>query len=639
MIKISTYLQNPILYPDPKVAWEAKAVFNPSLIFEDGKYSMVFRAMSNSTNYEGKDLELSTIAITESDSKVEFKNERRQLIIPEYPWEKFGCEDPRITKIDDEFFIFYTAISSFPPDKNSIKIAVALSDNLIHVKEKHLVTPFNAKAMALFPKKINGKFVAILTPNTDNPPSKIAIAQFDKKEDLWSENFWNNWYKDLDKHSLPLQRLTSDQIEVGAVPVETEDGWILLYAHIQNYYSSINRIFGIEAVLLSHNDPTKIIGRTTEPLLIPQEEYELGGVVPNVIFPSGALIEDDKLYIYYGAADTTTALATCNLPELLTLLKSTPIQKVEKLTKFSGNPILEPTARHSWETQCVFNPAAIYEDGKFYIVYRAMSQDNTSVLGLAISSDGFKIDDRLDKPIYIPRIDMEIKNQENGFSGCEDPRITKIGDRFYMCYTAYNGIISPKVALTSIAVKDFLDQNWNWEIPKIISSGEIDDKNACIFPEKIKGKYVFLHREGGRNMAFDYQEDLEFADNKVLQKIAIIEPREDSWDSQKIGISSPPIKTDKGWLLLYHGVSKYDSQYRVGAMLLELEKPENVLSRTKFPILEPETDFERIGVVNNVVFPCGAVLKDEILYIYYGGADKVVCVATANINDLLKNLL
>ena len=106
----------------------------------------------------------------------------------------------------------------------------------------------------------------------------------------------------------------------------------------------------------------------------------------------------------------------------------------------------------------------------------------------------------------------------------------------------------------------------------------------------------------------------------------------------KVGISAPPIKTKHGWLLLYHGISKSHHTYRVGAVLLDLKDPAIVLSRMADPIFEPEEQYEKVGVVNNVVFPCGMVEKAGLLYIYYGGADKVVGVATIELDIILRAL-
>jgi len=112
-----------------------------------------------------------------------------------------------------------------------------------------------------------------------------------------------------------------------------------------------------------------------------------------------------------------------------------------------------------------------------------------------------------------------------------------------------------------------------------------------------------------------------------------------SWDGVKVGISAPPIKTKYGWLLLYHGVSKNHNTYRVGVLLLDLKDPAIILARSSDSIFEPEEDYEKVGVVDNVVFPCGMILKGDLLYIYYGGADKVVGVATMKLSVVLSALV
>lgn len=629
MIKANSYLANPILVPNPKNSWEAAAVFNGSVIKEKNKYWMLYRALP-------KDSSISTIGIAESNDKFNF-TKRKQLIKPEETWEKYGCEDPRITKIDGRYYIFYTAVSAHPADANSIKVAVAISDDLKTIKEKHLVTPFNAKAMALFPEKINGKYVAVLTVNTDRPPAKIAIAAFDKIEDIWSQDYWREWYKNLDENSLLISRITSDHVEVGAVPIKTKNGWLLVYAHIENYASVRDRRFGIEAILLDQNDPRKLLGRTLEPLLIPQEEYELEGMVPNVIFPSGALIDDKNLYIYYGAADTRCAMSTCNLEELLSEMIKL-IHNVVKLKKYKNNPIIKPIKEHGWESKATFNPAVFNHDGKICIIYRAMSSDNTSSFGCAMSNDGFTITKRLEKPIYCPTYEFESKKKADANSGCEDPRITRLGNRLFMFYTAFDGISQPKIAMTSILVNDFINQRFNWQPPRIISNLYIENKDGCLLPEKINDKFVFFHRSGGKGIVLDFLDDLEFTGSNQLSGDVCIMARQSEWDSQKLGICTPPIKTDQGWLMFYHGVSRFDSHYRLGAMLLDLKNPAKVIGRSHFPLLEPEEDYEKFGVVNNVVFPCGAITKDDQVFVYYGAADTFVGVATGSIKEILGSL-
>mgnify|MGYP001578780920 FL=1 len=263
-----------------------------------------------------------------------------------------------------------------------------------------------------------------------------------------------------------------------------------------------------------------------------------------------------------------------------------------------------------------------------------MSFDNTSVLGHADSLDGLTISVRDPEPIYLPRSEAEQKKKPFANSGVEDPRITKIGDVIYMCYTAYDGVDPPRVAFTSIKADDFLNHRWNWKEPVLISKPGIDDKDACILPEKLDGRYVIFHRIG-RNIVFDYSDSLNLDGQTFFEGTHQILVREKLWDGERIGICAPPIKTEDGWLLFYHGVSSADHEYRVGAMLLDPKHPSIVIARTPYPLLEPEMMSERFGQVNNVVFPCGVVLRDDTLFVYYGGADQVCAVATIALSRLL----
>ncbi|MFC1655388.1 hypothetical protein ACFL3C_00800 [Patescibacteria group bacterium] len=625
---------NPILKPDITHSWEAEAVFNGCPIKKDGKTYFVYRATSlpHFHKLANSLLKVSNIGIAESDDGVNFEN-RKCFISPEHSWEKFGCEDPRITKLGAKYFIFYTALSTYPFNAEGIKVGVAISKDLKTIEKKHLVTPFNAKGMALFPEKINGKIWSILTVNTDSPPSKICLASFNNEEEIWSKSYWDEWYENFENHSLPFVRSPQDLVEVGAPPIKTAKGWLIIYSYIKNYFSN-NPLFGIEAVLLDLKDPLTIIGKTTEPFLTPEEYYEKIGIVPNIVFPTGALLEKNNINLYYGAADTTCCLAVINKKALLNKLLKKGISG--KLIRSKNNPIIVPDETHPWESKATFNPAALCIDGKVHLIYRALSGDNTSALGYATSSDGYNIDYRSENPVFIPMEPFELKKSPGNNSGCEDPRLTLIGDTIYMLYTAFDGVNLPRVAFTSISVKNFIDQKWNWEKPVLITPPYLDDKDACLFPEKFNGKHIIIHRYGD-DMDLAFPSDLNFDGKTWIEEYRWLSPRAGMWDSKKVGVSAPPIKTKKGWILFYHGVSD-DSCYRLGAVLLDLKDPVKIIARSDDPILEPEMYYEKEGIVKNVVFPCGAVLKDDKIFVYYGGADKVTGVATIKLEKLLKHL-
>ena len=628
MFVVKRSLYNPIISPTIDHPWESFAAFNWCPIQDDEKFHCVYRAMSEMKYIKGHELSLSTIGYGVSKDG-HWYEPRKPLITPKYEWERYGCEDPRVTKIEDTYYIFYTALGTFPFRAEGIRIAVAVTKDFETIDERHLVTPFNAKAMALFPEKIDGKYVALLAAHTDMPPVKICLAEFDSIEQIWSTAYWDKWHAEIESHRMIVRRTEHDQVEIGAVPLKTKEGWLVIYSHIQNYFSD-NKIFGIEALLLDLNDPKKIIARTDSPLLIPEETYEEFVQIPNVIFPSGATIKGEELYIYYGATDTTCCRADVNLQALLKSMRKEPV-----VTRHKKNPILEPLDNHPWENKAVFNPAAVAIDGKVHIVYRAMGDDDTSVLGYAYSKDGLSITERVEHPIYVPRESFE-KKVHPGNSGCEDPRITQIDDMLYMFYTAYDGVHPPAVAATSISVKNFLKKNWDWSWPAIITPADVDDKDSCLFPEKIGDNYLVFHRTHD-HICLDPIKSLEFDGDRIDTFTPIIGPRKGMWDGRKVGIASVPIKTGKGWLLLYHGVSD-EGVYRVGALLLDLHNPMIVLARTTDYIFAPETDYEKNGIIPNVVFPCGSTVIGKKLFIYYGGADRVVGVATANIDEIVDAL-
>jgi predicted GH43/DUF377 family glycosyl hydrolase len=642
-INVKRYPNNPILGPDRTHSWEAQAVFNGCPVKDDDGYHLLYRALSFKEKHADQTMEFSTIGYAHSDDGYSFTGERTQLIAPDEDWERYGCEDPRVTKIDDKYYITYTALSDFPHTAEGIKIAVAITKDFKTIEERHLVTPFNSKAMAIFPERVNGKIVAIFTMNTDKPPVRIMLAEFDTPEQMWDVDYWKKYQKTIDRHTLHFQRSLEDHIEVGAPPIKTEDGWLLLYSYIRDYKTG-HPTFGIETAVLDLENPRKVVGRSKDPLIKPEEIYEQYGMIPNITFPSGLLLDGDELRLYYGAADTVCAVATLSLKGLLEFITlrdceehahdaSEPVQ----FERFEGNPLIEPTHNGNWESKYTLNPTAIYDDGKVHIIYRAQDDNDTSVMGYATSEDGFRLTEKLDEPIYVPRIPEEVR-EEPGFSGCEDARITKIDDMFYMCYTAYNGYGPARVAFTSISEKDFRARNWDkWSLPKMISPEGMDDKNSCLVSEKINGKYMFFHRLK-HTIWVDYVDDLEFENGRTLGGRSIMCAREDSWDSEKVGIAGPPIKVGNEWLLIYHALSRHDGQYRLGAALLDLEKGE-VTSRLDYPILEPKAEYENKGLRPGTVFSCGSVLLENgHIYTYYGGADEVVCVARMEFKCLVDAL-
>jgi len=298
--------------------------------------------------------------------------------------------------------------------------------------------------------------------------------------------------------------------------------------------------------------------------------------------------------------------------------------------RYEGNPILKPISKNLWESVTVCNANVIYEKEKIHILYRAQGvRGGVSRIGYASTRDGFKIEERLSYPVLESETGNDFESK-----GCEDPRITRIDDEFYVCYTAYGDfpgmtrrISSIQIGIRKIKVEDFLNKRWKWSKPFYPFPG-VDNKNAFIFPEKFKGKWVMYHRIPP-HIWIAYSDDLiNWSDLKI-----VMSPKEE-WEYFKLGSAGPAMKTDEGWLLIYHAADR-DVKYRLGVALIDPENPERIIRRGKRPILEPEEDYEKNGVVPDVVFSCGSVIIDDTVYLYYGGADTVLCVATAKLKEIL----
>lgn len=332
-----------------------------------------------------------------------------------------------------------------------------------------------------------------------------------------------------------------------------------------------------------------------------------------------------------------------------------------KLTKYLGNPILVANPKNEWENLCVLNPAVIYDEKnkEYVMLYRAAgdTMEHYIYLGLAVSKDGFHFERKSDQPIFEP-----IYDGEDG--GCvEDPRLIEMDGWYYLTYASRpyapgrywlnepkpwfnppkNGpvFLSWNNTVTYLAItQDF----YKYKRLGRITDTRDDDRDVYLFPERIKGKYVRISRpmfacgKGFENESpaiwISFSDDLmEWHERSLLMQGKYW------WESKKMGGSCPPIKTEHGWFMIIHGVSKKDDSYRVGAVLLDLQDPSKIIARSKEPIMEPDQDYEKTGFYNGCVFPTGNVVKDGVLYVYYGAADKTVCVATCNFKELLDDLL
>jgi predicted GH43/DUF377 family glycosyl hydrolase len=301
--------------------------------------------------------------------------------------------------------------------------------------------------------------------------------------------------------------------------------------------------------------------------------------------------------------------------------------KAGLFARYEGNPILTAD-RWPHTVNAVFNPAAVVHDGETHLLVRVEDRSGISHLCLASSSDGltnWTIDgNRSLRPL--------VEGDAERF-GIEDPRITKVGDEYLIVYTGYSQG-GPLVCLAS--TRDFRA----YERRGVLMPPE--DKDAALFPMQFDGRWALLHRpvsvtpRPAAHIWLSWSPDLRhWGDHTIL-----LSAREGAyWDAQKVGLSTPPLLTDEGWLILYHGVRRTaaGSIYRLGLALLDTERPEVVLARSNEWVLGPEAPYERTGDVDQVVFACGWILLEDgdTLRIYYGAADTSVCVATASLSALV----
>lgn len=336
------------------------------------------------------------------------------------------------------------------------------------------------------------------------------------------------------------------------------------------------------------------------------------------------------------------------------------------IKKYENNPILSPDENIEFEAKCVLNPAVVFDDklDKFVMVYRAAGMDDKHVIqfGLATSDDGIHFTKCSKEPVFKA-------NRYEPDGGCvEDPRITKIGETYFMTYAArcyapgpywlpewpfppiytdendvhtndMPGFTRTNVTRTYLAAtKDFV----HYQRLGRITEANVDDRDVVLFPERINGKYWMISRPKFENVPgvnmpsiwISSGDDVGEFDKPEL----LITGGTTDWEVQRIGAGTVPIKTKYGWFLLYHGVDA-KGIYRVGALILDLNDPRKVIKRTKNWFMEPDQPFELQGIYDGCVFPTATVLKDGILYIYYGCADKHIGLAFANFDDLLESVM
>lgn len=332
-----------------------------------------------------------------------------------------------------------------------------------------------------------------------------------------------------------------------------------------------------------------------------------------------------------------------------------------QLTKYAGNPIISPHKEHPWEALVTTNPGVWFDEdsGLFTMVYRAAGNDEEHKINLAwaTSLDGFLFAHHSEQPLFT--------NCDGSWDGgsMEDPRIIKFGEFFFLTYAAVpyppgryweleNAVrkrpdVPPEAPyvlrnnLTRTGLAITRDFKTIYRAGPI-SDQTLDDRDVMIFPEKVGGKFVTLHRPmqwvGDAYHTKHPAIWIAFSDDLLEHKTpTLLAQARFDWE-EKVGGAAPPIKTEHGWFMLYHAVGA-DKKYRVGMMMLDAENPTIVTHRCNHPILEPGCDYEKDGIYKGICFPCGNAVKDGTLFVYYGGADQYVGVATANFREMVDYLL
>lgn len=324
----------------------------------------------------------------------------------------------------------------------------------------------------------------------------------------------------------------------------------------------------------------------------------------------------------------------------------------------------------SFENEGVLNPGVIQEGNMVHMFYRAVRMGNNSTIGYCRLEGPLSVISREEVPVMVPRDEIESK-------GIEDPRIVKIGDLYYMTYTAYDGWNVLGVLATSYDLKTFerkgpIVPEMTYERFRfLVESNDktnrkylrfrplapthddskshkslIWDKNVILFPRKINGQYVFFHRirpDIQLVKVYDFEElTPEFWEDYILHLPEhIVMQSQYDHEMSYIGGGCPPIETNEGWLVIYHGVCDTPTGfvYSACAALLDLNDPMIELARLPYPLFNPEYEWEISGYVNNVCFPTGTALFDDTLYIYYGAADEQIACASVSLSALISELV
>lgn len=620
----------PVVTPSPEIAWASGAAFNPgAALDDDGTLRLLVRgvaaghrrvATARDDPYEpdfGYEGYVSSLGIATRMADGSFALDDEPLIAPVSGGpDALGCEDARVTRLGDRYYITYTALSE-PAATATAGAGIGLattSDWRTIERHGRIGPPVRDKDAAVFPGLVRGRVAMLHRIAPD-----IQVALFEDEEELMapSDAFWERHLRLLDESVVmrPVEPWEAKKIGAGPPPIWTPDGWLLIY-----HGADRRHVYSAGVALLDLDDPTRVMARSRYPVLTPELPFERRGDVPYVVFPEGAVVEDDTLHVYYGAADSVVGHAQAPMVDVLALLHEEQHQwrfprvyldfgghlehprtlaaegvvPVERLHE--GRPVLEPIADHAWESRVVFNPAAVLVDdraeltalmerweltdaerdvlrragGACVMLYRAQGTDfardtphgtyQASSLGLAVFTPDLALVRRWPLPVLAP---------EESFHdlGLEDARCAKVGDMYFLHYTGYSssGRIDEssggRIQLCLATTRDFL--GWELHGPLEVDAApsqenavnQHDDKNGALFPEPVDGKWLLWHRpmSGAHPMAMHLAEADRPEGPWRSRGCVMASHRFREQAHSWVGAAGPPIALGGGlFLALYH---------------------------------------------------------------------------------------
>lgn len=336
MFALIRHQNAPILAPEDSFAWEKEGVFNPGVIQTPEGIVMLYRAVGETDSY------ISRLGLARSEDGITFERASDAPVFgPKEPFDLWGTEDPRITKIGGDYFITYVALATPVMQQGKFSANIVASTALLrtkdfaHFENLGLISPKDSdnKDIVLFPKKINGRYCMLHRPNFWDKPwheiikqrGKVTSWPYDVETLPEHPGIWIAWsdnLKDWTDHKLFLHASHHEDSKIGPglPPIETKEGWLVIYHHVAMTSSQDALVYSVRAALFSLKEPTRLIGKLPYDILRPEMPYETERS-SQIVFPTGGFIKGDELYVYYGASDRYICLATGSLSELLSELK------------------------------------------------------------------------------------------------------------------------------------------------------------------------------------------------------------------------------------------------------------------------------------------------------------------------------